>query len=98
MISNMNDIISLFLRWAFILSGILYGSIFAIFIVPTLKTKQKKIWSDWFGEDHHRFSYLDEYRQVRLERGESLIFYWICWGITKFLLFSIFACFFIVFI
>lgn len=92
---DMNDIISLLLKWTFAVSGILYGSIFTLFIVPAIKTKQKIFWSDWFGLNHNRFSYLDEYKQVCLERGGSLVFYWICRGIIKFLVFSIFICFFI---
>lgn len=94
----MNDIISLFLKWIFVISGILYGSIFILFIVPAIKTKQKILWSDWFGLNHYRFSYLDEYKQVCLERGKPLIFYWICRGIVKFFVLSISACFLITFI
>jgi hypothetical protein len=89
----MNEIIPIYLKWTFIVSAISYGSIFLLFIAPAIKTKQKFCWSDWLGLNNNRFSHLDEYKQVCLERGDSLFFYRICRGILKFLVFSITVCF-----
>ncbi len=89
----MNEILPIYLKWTFVVSAILYGSIFLLFIVPAIKTKQKIFWGDWLGLNYHRFSYLDEYKQVCLERGDTLIFYRICRGVSVFFIGSISACF-----
>jgi len=94
----MNEILPIYLKWAFILSATLYGSIFLLFIVPSIKTRQEIFWSDWLGLNYNRFSYLNEYKQVCLERGKTLFFYRICRGILIFLGGSISVCFIMAFI
>ena len=94
----MNDIIAIYLKWTFMVSAILYGSIFFVFIVPAIKSTRKIIWSDWLGLNYDPFSYLEEYKVVCLLRGESLVFYWICRGIFKFLMFSLAVCFLMIFV
>jgi hypothetical protein len=48
--------------------------------------------------NHNLFSYLDEYKQVCMEKGASLIFYRICRGVLIFFVFSITGCFLLAFI
>ena len=87
-----------YLKWAFIVSIFLYTIIVTLFIVPTIKTKRKVYWSDWLGWNYNWFSYWDEYKKICSERGEPLLFYWMCWGIFIFLVLSITGCFLLSFI
>ena len=70
----MNEIILLYLKWAFIISAILYVTIFVSYIVPTIRLKRKVHWSDWLGLDFNWFSYLNEYKEICIGKGIPLFF------------------------
>lgn len=85
----MKEIILSYLKWAFVISGILYFTIFVGYIVPAIRQKRKIYWSDWFGLNFNWFSYLSEYKEICIEKGIPLFFYRICWGIFIFLAISV---------
>ena len=70
----MNEIILSYLKWAFIISAILYVTIFVSYIVPTIRLKRKVHWSDWLGLNFNWFSYLNEYKEICIEKGIPLFF------------------------
>jgi hypothetical protein len=80
----MNEIITSYVKWVLVLSMVSYVAIYTLFIVPAIKLKRKIYWSDWFGLNFNWFSYLGEYKEVCIEKGMSLIFYKLCWGILWF--------------
>lgn len=82
----MNEIITSYIKWVLFLSMVSYGAIYYLFIVPEIKMKRVIYWSEWFGLNFNWFSCfrVREYKEVCIDKGMSLIFYKIYWGILWF--------------